>query len=208
MIASGASPPRHGHESAVAFKRAARSLPTFGGMSHDLPIASVDEAFALTPLQTLVSHTAWANRQLFAALRDVDSFESQQGAELIVLALDHIHVVRCIFQAHLQGVSHGYESTRREVFPSLEDLDRESEAIDRWYVKTTASLRAEELARSRDVRFTDGKVVTMTVAAMILHVVTHTIHHRGNVDAIMIQTGMPRRRDGLPEFLVSRASAT
>ena len=92
--------------------------------------------------------------------------------------------------------------------PSLAELDYEFEIIDRWYVETTASLPAEELARPRDVRFTDGKVVTMTAATMLLHVVTHTIHHRGNVDAIMFQTGMPRRRDGIPEFLVSRASAT
>jgi uncharacterized damage-inducible protein DinB len=127
---------------------------------------------------------------------------------LIVRALDHIHVVRCIFQAHLQGISHDYESTQRAVVPSLDELDRESEAIDRWYVDTAASLRPEELARPRDVRFTDGNIVTMTAATMILHVVTHTIHHRGNVDAVMYQCGMPRRRDGIPEFLVSRASAT
>jgi uncharacterized damage-inducible protein DinB len=177
-------------------------------MNNHLPIASTDENLAPTHLQMLVTHTAWANRQLFAALRAVDSFESQKGADLIVRALDHIHVVRCVFQAHLQGVSHGYGSPQRAVFPSLEELDRESETIDRWYVDTTASLRPEELARPREVRFTDGKVMTMTAATMILHVVTHTIHHRGNVDVIMYQTGMPRRRDGFPEFLVSRASAT
>lgn len=68
------------------------------------------------------------------------------------------------------------------------------------------SLPAAELARPRDVRFTDGKVVTMTATEMLLHVVIHTIHHRGNIDVIMLQTGMPRRRDGIPEF-VSRASA-
>ena len=77
-------------------------------------------------------------RQLFAALRAVDSFESQVGADLIVRALDHIHVVRSIFQAHLQGVSHGYESTGRAVFHSLVELDRESETIDRWYVDIIA----------------------------------------------------------------------
>jgi uncharacterized damage-inducible protein DinB len=161
-----------------------------------------------TPLQMLVTQTAWANRQLFAALRAVESFESQKGADLIVRALDHIHVVRCVFQAHLQGASHGFQSPFRPVVPSLEELDRESEIIDGWYVDTTASISPEELARPRDVRFTDGKVVTMTAATMILHVVTHTIHHRGNVDVIMIQAGMARRRDGFPEFLVSRASAT
>jgi uncharacterized damage-inducible protein DinB len=177
-------------------------------MNNHLPIASADENLAPTPLQMLVTHTAWADRQLFAALRAIDSFESQKGADLIVRALDHIHVVRHVFQAHLEGVSHGYRSPQRAVFPSLEELDRESESIDGWYVHTTASLRPEELARPRDVRFTDGKVVTMTAASMILHVVTHTIHHRGNVDVIMYQAGMPRRRDGMPEFLVSRASAT
>ncbi|MCP3143271.1 DinB family protein [Pyxidicoccus xibeiensis] len=159
------------------------------------------------PLQTLVTHAAWANRQLFAALRDVNSFESQKGADFIVRLLDHVHVVSSIFQAHLQGVSHGYKATQSAVLPTLAELDRDSEAIDRWYVETAASLPPEELSRPREVRFTDGKVVTMNAAAMILHVVTHTTHHRGNVDAIMYQAGMPRRRDGLPEFLVSRASA-
>jgi uncharacterized damage-inducible protein DinB len=42
---------------------------------------------------------------------------------------------------------------------------------------------------------------------MLLHVITHTIHHRGNIDAVMYQTGIARRRDGLPEFLVSPAGA-
>jgi uncharacterized damage-inducible protein DinB len=179
-------------------------------MNHHLhlPKPSHDETLAETPLQLLVTHTAWANRQLFAALRAIDSFESQRGADLILRALDHIHVVRCIFQAHLQGVSHGYVSTQRAVMPSLEELDREYEMVDGWYVDRAAAFRPDELARPRGVRFTDGKVVTMTAATMLLHVVTHTIHHRGNVDAIMYQTGMPRRRDGFPEFLVSRASAT
>jgi uncharacterized damage-inducible protein DinB len=176
-------------------------------MDSHLSVASHGETLARTPLQLLVSHLAWANRQLFGALREVESFESQKGADLIVRVLDHIHVVRSIFQAHLQGVSHAFESTQRAILPSLAELDRESEAMDRWYVETTASLRPEELARPRDVRFTDGKVMTMTPAEMVLHVVTHTIHHRGNVDAIMYQCGMPRRRDGLPEFLVNRASA-
>ena len=159
-------------------------------------------------IQTLVTHAAWANRQLFAALRDIDSFATKKGADLILLALDHIHVVSRIFQAHLQGVEHAHQATRSATLPTLEELDRASEAVDRWYVDTTTSLAPEELARPRPVRFTDGNVVTMTAAQMILHVVTHTIHHRGNVDAIMYQTGLPRRRDGLPEFLVSRASAT
>jgi len=158
-------------------------------------------------LQTLVAHTAWANRQMFGALHAVNSFDTHNGADLIKRALDHIHVVRCIFQAHLQGVPHSFTAPRREVSPLLQELDRESEAIDRWYVDAVASLPPDELARPRDVRFTDGKVLVMTATEMLLHVVTHTIHHRGNIDVIMQQTGMPRRRDGIPEF-VSRASAT
>jgi uncharacterized damage-inducible protein DinB len=161
----------------------------------------------VTPLQLLVTHTSWANRQMFGALRSVDSFASQKGADLILRALDHIHVVRSIFQAHLQGVAHAFTATARSTPPSLEELDREFEAIDGWYVDAAASLSAAELERPRDVRFTDGKTVRMTATEIILHVVTHTIHHRGNIDAVMFQTGMPRRRDGLPELL-SQASAT
>lgn len=183
-------------------------------MNHHLSVASQGETRAPTHfdpharfLRTLVTHAAWANRQLFAALRDVDSFASQKGAGLIVQALDHIHVVRRIFQAHLEGVAHGYRSTQSAVLPTLDELDRGFEATDRWYIDATASLAAEEFDRPREVRFTDGKVVTMTAATMILHVVLHTTHHRGNVDAIMYQCGMPRRRDGVPEFLASQASA-
>ncbi|WXH31959.1 hypothetical protein WA016_05939 [Myxococcus stipitatus] len=170
-------------------------------------VAPADVSLASTPLQLLVTHSAWANQQLFTALRAMDAFESQKGADLIMRALDHIHVVRCVFQAHLQGASHGFASPQRAVIPSFQELGLEFEQMDCWYVETTASLRPEELERPRDVRFTDGKVVTMTAAAMLLHVVIHTTHHRGNVDVIMLQTGMPRRRDGVPEFLVSRASA-
>lgn len=159
------------------------------------------------PLQTLVEHTAWANRQMFGALGAVDGFDTRPGADLIKRALDHIHVVRCIFQAHLQGVPHEFTAPQRPAAPPLAELDREFAAVDGWYVDAVASLSDAELARPRDVRFTDGKIVSMTAAEMLLHVVTHTIHHRGNIDAVMLQTGMPRRRDGMPEY-VSRASAT
>jgi len=158
-------------------------------------------------LHTLVAHTAWANRQLFGALHAVEAFEARSGADLIKRALDHIHVVRCIFQAHLQGVPHGFAAPQRAACPSLDALDVECEAIDHWYIDLVAAMPAEELGRAREVRFTDGKLVTMTAADMLLHVVTHTVHHRGNIDVIMLQTGMPRRRDGIPEY-VSRASAT
>lgn len=159
-------------------------------------------------LQTLVAHLAWANRGLFAALREVESFDARPGAELIRRVLDHVHVVSRIFQAHLQGVSHPYTSTQSTTLPSLAELDHSSEAVDRWYVETAASLGAAELARPRGVRFTDGNVVTMTAADILLHVVSHTHHHRGNVDAVMYQAGMARPRSGIPEFLVSRASAS
>lgn len=177
-------------------------------MDHQLSTASGNGAGAPMYLQTLVAHLAWANRGLFSALREVESFEARPGSELIRRALDHVHVVSRIFQAHLQGGSHPYTSTQSVTLPSLAELDASSETVDRWYVDTTASLGATELARPRAVRFTDGNLVTMTAAEMILHVVTHTHHHRGNVDAIMYQTGMARPRSGLPEFLVSRASAS
>lgn len=161
---------------------------------------------SLAPLHTLVRHTAWANRQLFAALGAVPSFAERPGAPLIVRALDHIQVVARIFRAHLERMPHRYTATASAVAPPLDTLDRSGGDIDRWYIDATARLSASELAQPREVRFTDGRIVTMTPATMILHVMTHTIHHRGNVDAIMIQSGIPRRRDGVPEFLSSDAA--
>lgn len=193
---------------AVAFKRRARALNTLEDMYNAIPTSAAREVASPTTLQLLVSHTAWANGQMFGALREVAGFETHPGADLIKRALDHIHVVRAIFQAHLQGATHGFTAPQRPVFPSLVELEREFEEIDRWYVETTASLSEAELERPRGVRFTDGKVVSMTPTTMILHVVTHTIHHRGNIDVIMLQAGMPRRRDGIPEFVVSSTLPT
>jgi uncharacterized damage-inducible protein DinB len=72
-------------------------------MNSQPSIASEAETLAPTHLQTLVTHLAWANRQLFAALRDVDSFESQKGSELIVRALDHIHASDASFRRTSKG---------------------------------------------------------------------------------------------------------
>lgn len=161
-----------------------------------------------TLLQTLTIHNAWANRQMFGALRALDSFATQKGAELIVMALDHIQIVASIFQAHLQGAAHDYVRPQSAVLPSLEQLDRGSQSLDAWYVETAASIEPAELTRARDVRFTDGQILSMTPAEMILHVVTHTIHHRGNIDVVMIQAAMPRRRDGIPDYLRGRRASS
>ena len=55
-------------------------------MTNRLQLASVVDTFTTPPLQMLVIQTAWANRQLFAALRAVEAFETQKGADLIVRA--------------------------------------------------------------------------------------------------------------------------
>lgn len=157
-------------------------------------------------VRTLTSHKAWANQVLFSGLRAAPELERAGDFDLIRIIMDHALVVDLIFQAHLKGVAHGFTATRSAELRSLPEIAEHSREIDRWYVDYAEHAVEAALTRRQEIRFTDGKTVSMSPAEMILHVVSHGIYHRGNVGVLLHKNGVTPGREGLPEFLIQSAS--
>jgi uncharacterized damage-inducible protein DinB len=155
----------------------------------------------LATVKTLTSYKAFANELLFAGLRAAPGLERTAEFDLIRLVLDHALVVDLIFQAHLKGVAHAFTATRSSELPALSGLAERSRELDRWYVDYAENASEEGLTRRAEVRFTDGKTVSMSPAEMIFHVVNHGTYHRGNVGVLLHKNGIVPDRDGVPEFL-------
>jgi uncharacterized damage-inducible protein DinB len=94
----------------------------------------------LTPLfaiHSLFEYKAWANTELFAAIAAIDSVSHRSEVHNAIRILNHIHVVDCIFKAHLEGVSHAYSATNTDETPPLPALADAVKAVDAWYAAYT-----------------------------------------------------------------------
>src|SRR5215813_14083233 len=146
---------------------------------------------ALATVQTLTSYKAWANEALFATLRAaLPELDRSGDVGLARLVLDHALVVDLIFQAHLNGVPHGFTATRSDAPPALSELAERCHEVDRWYVDYASSVSEVTLSRRSDIRFTDGNNLSMSPLEMILHVVNHGTYHRGNVGVLLQRNGI------------------
>lgn len=57
-------------------------------------------------------------------------------------------MIDSIFQAHLEGREHGYTARNTPNYPPLEELWKEQQAVDAWYV--ACDVRVEVLRPRRD----------------------------------------------------------
>lgn len=146
-------------------------------------------------LLSLLQYKAWANRELFAELDKLD--RQAHGAERhsAIRLLNHIHVVDCIFAAHLSGASHSFCATNTVETPTLEALRSAVAQTDLWYVDHVSGLSPALLPERLHFTFTDGAAGCMSREEMLAHVATHGGYHRGAVGRIMAQASVPPPRD-------------
>lgn len=155
----------------------------------------------MNTIQSLFAQKSWANNELFNLIATVDSTQHVEAIHAATRTLNHVYVVDCIFQAHLQGKQHGYDATNTEVTPDLGDLQLAAAETDAWfetYVSTTVGATLSEMVR---FRFTDGDSGEMTREEMLLHVVTHGAYHRGNVGQVLKSISVAPPRDLYTKFL-------
>lgn len=159
----------------------------------------------LHPLRLLTRYNAWANTRLYEALAALPAAEvtarRHQGRHSMVGTLTHAWVVDRIWQAHLQGRSHGYTTRQPDAEPAFEQLRLEQAALDRWYIDYADALDAATQAEVLDFRFVDGGAGRMSRAEMLLHIVNHKTYHRGYVADMLYQAGSRPPVMDLPVFL-------
>jgi uncharacterized damage-inducible protein DinB len=154
-----------------------------------------------TTLQSLFAYKAWANTELFAVLATVSGERHADALHTATRTINHIHVVDCIFRAHLLGQAHGYAATNTQETPALADLQAAVAATDAWYAQYVATTPAAALGESLAFQFTDGDAGRMTREEMLLHVLTHGGYHRGNVGQVLKGIAMAPPRDLYTKFL-------
>lgn len=152
-------------------------------------------------LSTLFAQKSWANNELFDRLASVPA--DTQGAALhtAIRTLNHIHVVDCIFRAHLAGEPHAYTATNTDATPELGQLHFAQAEVDAWFQQYVAGVTPVQLAERIDFRFTDGDTGRMSREEMLAHVITHGAYHRGNVGQVLKAISVAPPRDLLTKFL-------
>lgn len=154
-------------------------------------------------MASLFGYKAWANAELFGLLAEIDVAQHAARVHQALRVLNHVYVVDCIFQAHLQGHPHNFAATNTPETPSVLALWDGVQRLDAWYVSQVAGLSSDALHQQLAFRFTDGDPGLMTREEMLLHVVTHGGYHRGAAGEILRAAGVAPPRDLYTRFLHS-----
>ena len=137
----------------------------------------------------LARYNQWANRVIFDAVAALPAGEPEKPRTTLfknmVHTLNHNYVIDRIFQAHLEGRSHGYSARNTPEHPPLPELWQKQQEVDAWYVKWADG--GPGLDEVVNFEFVGGGAGSMTRGQMLLHVVNHTTYHRGFVADLFYQ---------------------
>lgn len=139
----------------------------------------------------LARYNAWANRVMFDAVAALPAGEPEKPRTTLfknmVHTLNHNYVIDRIFQAHLEGRSHGYTARNTQEHPPLAEMRNAQEQVDGWYIDWATSIAEPALDETVRFQFVGGGDGAMTRGQMLLHVVNHTSYHRGFVADMFFQ---------------------
>ena len=106
-----------------------------------------------------------------------------------------------IFQAHLEGKTHGYSATNTKETPTVQALAAAVEELDAWYVSYVEGLAPSAVREQVRFQFTDGDAGSMSREEILLHVITHGGYHRGAAGQVMRAASAAPPRDLYTRFL-------
>ncbi|MDN4547632.1 DinB family protein [Pseudomonas sp. C32] len=161
----------------------------------------------------LADYKRWANQRLFDSLAQLPPGEVNKARVSVfnnmIGTLNHVYVVDCIWQAHLEGRGHGFKTSHDLLHSDLMELHLAQKAIDHWYCDWSARQTDASLNKPVEFTFVSGESGTMSAGAMLMHVVNHASYHRGwvvqmyfEIPAMPPVTDMPvYLRESEPEHL-------
>lgn len=153
----------------------------------------------------LTRYNAWADRMIFDAVAALPEGEAGKDRKSlfknIIHTLNHNCVIDLIWQAHLEGREHGYTARNTPDHPPLDQLRRQQQAVDDWYVAWSDALSDAALDEKVNFTLIGGNQGVMTRGEILLHVVNHTTYHRGFVADLFYQVPARPPTTDLPVFL-------
>ncbi len=156
-------------------------------------------------IQTLTRYKAWATDLMFAAMSRLPEHEIIAPRPIVfgsmIRTLNHVYAMDQVWQAHLEGRSHGFITRNPDVCPPLGELRDLQQRMNEWYVGYAHSLTETAYDEVVSFEFIGGGAGSMSRGEILLHVVNHTTYHRGHIADMMYQIGAQPPTSDFPVFL-------
>lgn len=143
----------------------------------------------------LTRFNAWVNRRLYdsVALLPETDYRAERGVFFgsVHRTLNHLLVVDRLWTRRIAGVEHGIASLRQELCTDFADLRAARESEDARMIELVDGLDAAALDSWRSYRVVLGAGFERTrVRGILLTMFNHQTHHRGQVHALLTQSGI------------------
>jgi uncharacterized damage-inducible protein DinB len=152
-------------------------------------------------LLNLLEYKVWGDQELMAFLCENAARLDADLLRKTVRMMNHIHVVDCIFAAHLSGQSHAFTGTNTPDTPSPEALSWNMAQTHQHLLDLAKGTQAEGMDKRLYFTFTDGDGGGMSPAEMLMHVCVHSTYHRGQVGQMLKDADLSPPRELLTRKL-------
>lgn len=151
-------------------------------------------------------NNAWANSRLLEACRRLTPEELRAERTgffpSIIHTLNHTLTVDWFYVSALEGACVGYSVFEPEIpCPTMVDLEREQRAVDKRLIDLCRDLSELELAAPVEL-LRPTAIQTERADRVLLHLLQHQIHHRGQVHGMLSGTPVPPPQ--LDEFFLAQ----
>ena len=147
-----------------------------------------------SPWLMMASNNAWANATLHAAMADLPpgAFTAPRPGFFPSLSrtLNHIYEVDLYYLDALEGGGRGRSVFGREEIREPAELARLQAEVDARLVTFCRGITPEILNASVSTERHEGPVME-NVASLILHLIQHQVHHRGQAHVQLSDAGVP-----------------
>ena len=148
-------------------------------------------------LLVMANYNTWVNAQIFEVCRKIsdEQYRKDLGTFFgsIHNTLNHILLVDLLYLGRLNGESNDHiHSLKQVLYDDLESLVNARVKVDRELTECVQGLSQDELYRP--VRYTrmSGEVCEENVEDILLTLFNHQTHHRGQVHAMLTQSGIEK----------------
>lgn len=160
---------------------------------------------ALSLCHRLTAYMEWADDVMLSAAERLpqDAVSAPRDAlfKSIAGTFDHTLVVGEIFQAHLEGRSHGHDARHRTSVLDFPQVATRLRAMNSYYVRCARDWTTSDLAETIEFTFVGGGQGAMTREDILLHLVNHATYHRGFVSTLLYPLKAKTAASDLTVFL-------
>lgn len=156
-------------------------------------------------LKMMARYKAWADALLYQSLAKLSEDELNSPRRIVfgslLRTLNHLYAMDVVWQAHLLGKRHGYNTRNPESCPPFKELRALAAELDQWYVRYADGSTEPSLNEVVKFEFIGGNPGSMSRGDILLHVVNHSTYHRGHIADMLYEMGSHPPTTDLPVYL-------